>query len=528
MSMPKTTRREWLAAGVVLVVLAAVGFSYVHGRLLYYSDSRTYIEGAESLLAGQGYCVGGKPAVTWPPGYAAILSIPMAMGLGKVAVYKVINLLLALGALAFWWRAFRRMSDKGTALLAAAVGGLFFPWIYYSQTILAELLLAFFVGGAFLAATRYADDERTGDLVWLTLFAMLTPLVKMAGLAFLAGWGYVVFIDRFRAVRLLRERQWRALGISLLAGCVVVAPLTIWCLRNWRLTGSPTGYELGMTAEYLSSVEKIGITHPTLFSRLWVSIRGYTHILIVPDQSGIARVGKLPLVVNLACVALSLSVLVGWGRALACRSRRAGAGMFALYGGLLILNSWYDIRYLLPVMPIYFFYLADGIGLLAGAPMRWLFGRVAVLQPLTRDCVVRWCVLGGLTLAFLAFNVAAPQAKRLRKPTYGPTIQRLYEASAFIKDSDVQGRILTAGGGGFVPLWSGRETVSLLGRLDVDNALESLDIPEDVAFLLLDESKFAPYRERYMEPVVEANSDRLKEVFREGNTIVYEVTGSAM
>ena len=181
MSMPKTTRREWLAAGVVLVVLAAVGFSYVHGRLLYYSDSRTYIEGAESLLAGQGYCVGGKPAVTWPPGYAAILSIPMAMGLGKVAVYKVINLLLALGALAFWWRAFRRMSDKGTALLAAAVGGLFFPWIYYSQTILAELLLAFFVGGAFLAATRYADDERTGDLVWLTLFAMLTPLVKMAG-----------------------------------------------------------------------------------------------------------------------------------------------------------------------------------------------------------------------------------------------------------------------------------------------------------------------------------------------------------
>ena len=82
---------------------------------------------------------------------------------------------------------------------------------------------------------------------------------------------------------------------------------------------------------------------------------------------------------------------------------------------------------------------------------------------------------------------------------------------------------MVAGGAGFVPLWTGRGVQSILRQVGEDRELASTDIPAQVRFLLLDESKFAPYRKKYMAPVVEANAGRLNEVFRQGDTIVYEV-----
>jgi len=519
----KTRRVEWAAVLLVLVILAGTAFSFVHDRISYFSDSRAYIQCAESLAAGEGYSVDGKPAVTWPPCYSGALALLMALGIESVSAFKLLNIVVGLAALALWWRCLRRLTDRVGAVLVLAVSGLFFPWLYYSQTILAEILFSLWAALLFLFAAKFAEEERPGDLVVMTIGAMLAPVTKMAGLAFLAGWLYVVFAHRFRLVRLLAEKRWRAVAGSMAAAALVATPLAAWCIRNWLLTGSPTGYDLGATPEYLYSVEKIGVTDPTLLQRLWISVRGYSHILLVPDQSGIARIGKLPAIVNLACAGVSLAVFVGWLRGMTRRGHRTGAVLFGFLGGLLLLNSWYDIRYLLPIMPLYFLYLADAVGGGAALVARGVRRLVPLPDFLAREECFRWAILFVLAPLFLAFAIVSPQARRLRSPEYEDELQRMYEACRFVKNAEAPGDLLLAGGGGFVPVWSGRKAVSLLGRLDEAGNLKSLDIPDGVRFLLLSETKFAPYREKHMEPLVAANRNRLSEVFRDGDTIVYEV-----
>jgi len=521
----KTTRMEWVAALLVFVVLAGLGLSFVHERISYFSDSKVYLQSAESLAVGKGYAYGGNPEVTWPPVYSAVLAGLMRVGIDSVSSTKILNVLLGLVALLFWWRCLRYLTDRWSALLVVCATGMFFPWVYYSQAILSEMLLSMFVALFFLFAHRFVDEDKPANLVWMTVGAMMAPVTKMAGLAFLVGWGYVVFGRDFRAVRMVAGKRWRAWLVSVLAGIAVVAPLGLWCIRNWLLTGSPTGYDLGVTPEYLYSIEKIGITEPTLFWRVWVSIRGYAHILLLPDQTGIDRIGTLPLVVNVACVGISCAVIVGWFRAMLNRTARTGAVFFGLFGGLLILNAWYDIRYLLPVMPLYVLYLADALGAMGGGVMHGLSRWVPFLKSLADGQWIRRLVVVGLATVFLAFSVASPQSRRLRAREYRGELQRMYEACQFMKDSPETGNVLVAGGPGFVPIWSARPVISLLGRLDDVHALISTDVPDGVRFVLLDESKFAPYREKYMEPVVAANQERLEVVFEKGDTLVYRVRG---
>lgn len=519
----KSIRYEWVMAIVIFLVLIGLSMSFLHDRISYFSDSKVYLKCAESLSSGKGYAHNGMPEATWPPVYSILLSALMFVGVDNIASFKIMNILMGLLALVFWWRHLRCLSDRMTGVLVVFASGVFFPWIYYSHAILAEMLLVLFVSLFFYSAYRYVEKEKTSDLAWMTFAAMMAPVTKMAGVAFLFGWVYVVFLRDFRILRLIIRKQWRILFVLLTAVIALITPLGIWCIRNWLLTGSPTGYELGITSEYLYSIEKIGVTDPTLLKRILIAVRGYSHILLIPDQTGIARIGNLPVVVNVACVSISLAVIIGWIRALTIKMHRIGALFFALYGGLLILNSWYDIRYLLPIIPLYFFYLADGIVLVTMPIVKFVTARFPALSFFNDESLPRRIMLAVFIFAFCAFTIFSPQARRLRSPQYGTVIQRLYKACEFVRNSQTMGNMLVAGGAGFVPLWSGRKVVSLLGRLDEDRALISFDIPDNVGFLLLTESKFAPYREKYMEPLVEANTNRLTEVFRDGETVVYRV-----
>lgn len=99
----------------------------------------------------------------------------------------------------------------------------------------------------------------------------------------------------------------------------------------------------------------------------------------------------------------------------------------------------------------------------------------------------------------------------------------MYEAAVHLRDAPNKGQILVPLGAGFVELWSGRDTFGVLKLLDQSKELKSLEIPTDVRFVLLTESSFVDYRGRYLEPLVEANRDKLKEIYRKGETIIYEV-----
>jgi len=83
---------------VVLITTAGLSASFLHNRPTYMSDTVTYVEGAQSLAAGEGYARGGNPITTWPPGYSLFLSGLVRCGLDSFVAFKALNVVFAAAA----------------------------------------------------------------------------------------------------------------------------------------------------------------------------------------------------------------------------------------------------------------------------------------------------------------------------------------------------------------------------------------------------------------------------------------------
>jgi len=487
------------------------------------SDSATYIACARSLAAFEGYNCGDVPQTYWPPGYPVLLSVPIALGTDSVLALKIVNVVVAAIVMVVFFLVLNRFLRRPEAFLLVAVVGVFFPWVYYTHAIVSDITFAAAVGLFLLAGYRY-ECTRSWRHFWVfTIVAMLAPLVRSAGIALLPAWGFVVFLSGGAFFGEIRSRQWKSVTGHVAMVPVVLLGVAWWFGRNMLLAGAFTTYSVGTTPEYALSLAKIGITDFGLWTRIMVNLRGYVHILVVPDQVSIDRVGSLAAPVRLACYAVSGLVIVGWVRCLVRRACRFAAVTYACYLALLALNTWYDIRYLLPVMVLHFLFIYEGVSFFVELVWRpgLHFGKPELRAKAIAALKYAFLVL--CLLANLGFTLFSSKGAALRSREQKPHIQRLVEACRYIRESETPGRVLVAGGGSFVLAWSGRTVCSSLQLLDADRELKTMELPGDLAFVLLDESKFAPYRQEYLEPLVEANKDRLQEVFRTGDTIVYRV-----
>ncbi len=528
---------------LVLIVAAGLSASFLHNRPTYMSDTVTYVEGAKSLATGGGYFRGGNPITTWPPGYSLCLSALVRCGLDSFVAFKTLNIAFAVLAVGLLLVLFRRFLSIWEASALALATGAFFPWIYYTHTILADIPFALITTAFVLSITLYCLPSTVHRQRWLAIAAFLcaiAPLIRSAGLALIPALAVLPFLRHLTTKSTTSQSSAYSLRFVvcfriLLPTFYVLLPtiflLSAWFLRNHLHTGSILGYSVGVTPEYAFSLEKIGITEPNLLTRIWVNLRGYTHIFVIPDQVGIDRVSKLPLVIHIACAGMWLLIAAGWTKRLLNRAAYPLSITFACYAGLLLLNTWYDIRYVLPVLGLCFLFLYDGISLCISAIIRfvtlhpWPFGSQFPFQlsAFSFQVFLRSAFLALLVAGNFAFSALGPQAATLRSSEYEGELQRMYEACVFIREANEAGEVLVAGGGGFVPVWTGRRVSSLLGLVGGDKQLTSLSIPDGVRFLLLDESKFAPYRKQYMEPVVRENRGRLELAYEAGRTRVYRV-----
>jgi hypothetical protein len=500
--------------GVLGLILLPLGF--LHDRLLFMSDSLTYIGAARSLASGGGYMDHGVPVTVWPPGYSVVLAALMMAGSDTVVGYKGLNVVLGLLAALVHVRLFARFAGRGTAWLAVLAGATMFPWVFYMQAVLAEMLFALAAALFLFAGARATENGGWRWFLLATGAAAVAPVVRLAGVALWVPW----FLLALREGGLLGNGKtvaWGRLARAALAGLAVIAPFGIFLLRNLVLTGHMTGYALGSSAEYDLSLRKVGIEHATLFLKVWFNLRGYLHILVVPDQVGIARIGTLSPWVHMACAMAWACIGLGGVRLGKSRGGRWTMLAVAAYLAMLLFNSWYDIRYLVPILPVLALCMAQGVGILAcGAARRIPFLGERLSQP--RVSAAFLSLLLGANLVFL---LASPQAKRLRSREYSGDVQRLYEACRFVAQRPEPGRVLVAGGGGFEAFWSGREACSILSLIDASTGAVNTAVPRDVAFIIADETEFSPYRQAYLEPLLAANSGRVEVAYSAGGTRVY-------
>jgi hypothetical protein len=195
-------------------------------------DDAVYVILAKSLATGQGYRylnLPGAPAAShFPPAYPVFLSMLWRMWPvfpDNVLLFKFANaVLLVIGywALARLLRLHSGLSGTA-ASITAAVAMVSLPMLFVSTLLLSETLFLVVVIIALVVAQRlFAENATTRDAVAAGVMFGLATLVRVPGVALVAGAG----------VCLLMRRRRRDATIVIVAAAIVLLPWQIWSGRH--------------------------------------------------------------------------------------------------------------------------------------------------------------------------------------------------------------------------------------------------------------------------------------------------------
>jgi 4-amino-4-deoxy-L-arabinose transferase-like glycosyltransferase len=195
-----------------------------------FDDPDNYLPLARSLVAGEGYALGGRPTAYRPPLYPILLS-PFVLVLGNQSLLGVALLHLALGGATVWLTA---AAAKGSGMpavrqaLAALIVASDPVLVWQSRSVMTE------TPSAFLVALTLAGTIRRGwsGAVLGGLGLGLLALCRPSGIA---AAGLVI-----AAALLVPPGSWRE---RLLRGGLIAAALVLcllpWTIRNAYVIGEP-------------------------------------------------------------------------------------------------------------------------------------------------------------------------------------------------------------------------------------------------------------------------------------------------
>lgn len=306
-----------------LVILAAAGAAVLRYAtpegLGLVNDSAAYINGARSLLAGNGYArITGdgnlSPITHFPPLYSLLVA---AFCLFSAAVFEAaatLNLALFAGnILLAGWLALRLTRRAWPALLAAVLFAASEALLRVHSFALSEPLFIFLTLAALICLSFYfsAAGGRTAALLGAGAFAALAYLTRYVGAALFATVLLVILFHR---------KGWKArLADAGLFFAGVLAPVLAWSLRNLLQAGSATNRQWGW--------------HPIALSEWLEGLRNFWAFLL-PSRFGLYE--RLPEAVWSVLLAVLLAGLLGWLAWRAARLTKTGgearAWMAALIG----------------------------------------------------------------------------------------------------------------------------------------------------------------------------------------------------
>lgn len=323
-------RSALVLAACALLVLAFAPAQYF-GRQ---EDDLMVFLAARALTLGR-YCAltsPGCPAITMvSPLWPALLA-PLAAFCERTGPFQAAAaLLLALTPVAVWaW--LRRRSDETTALLGAALFASC-PLVLSQSGVLMTEVPFIALSLAALAASEESRAPLTGAL------GAALVLTRSAGLAMLPGLAAPFFA----------RRRWGPAAVVVLPGAFAFAAWTLWCRAR---TGS-----LGKLSIAAATYSGAGVSAP--LRALARNARWYASEIggcFLP-----ARLADGPMATLLG---LALGAAAAYGLVRALRKRRDDPAAWSLLGSAALLSLWgwqYE-RYLLPLIPLAIWALAQGLG----------------------------------------------------------------------------------------------------------------------------------------------------------------------
>ena len=338
-----------VAAAAVLGAALVLAREATYGVMLAH-DSITYVAAARNLLSGEGLLLhNGRFYVVQPPLYPLLLA---AASLGILDPYDVAG---PVNAAVFGLTTFvvgqylrTRLESRFLAVWASLAVALSVPMAELSSWALSGAAFILLATLALVQTDRFLAGGRTRSLVLAAVFTAMACQTRYIGAALAVLVGLLLLFSG-RGGASLPRRAGRAAVFSL----VVAAPMGLWLLRNYLLTGTLTGDRLPS-----------GYTLPTLLGEMFGRLLHGGLLYLDPPWVRWLSLAALAL----AAMALAAAVLAALAAAalghVSARGRRAPSDWrpFHVFGGfglaylaaLFSIMLWVDVlsvqsRFLVPL-----------------------------------------------------------------------------------------------------------------------------------------------------------------------------------
>lgn len=210
-------RRWFIAAGVLIAALYLLGCTPLWRPT---PDSALYLALGKSLARGEGFTFNGSVNTSVTPGFPAILAaLRLAFGEGLLAANLFVAL-CGLGSILAAYGTLARLTDRATALAAAAVAAICYKYYEYSHTILTDVSFSLLFWLTAYCALRML----AGRWIWLAAVAALSAaavMLRAPGVLLMLPMAAAVLLHRASG-QCLRRRLAAAAAIAVAASAVML------------------------------------------------------------------------------------------------------------------------------------------------------------------------------------------------------------------------------------------------------------------------------------------------------------------
>ena len=226
-----------------------------------YNDSAAYLSAARNLSSGKGPVIlhsSGKisPVLEFPPLYPFLLSILGINTLNPNSVIQVLNSFLFACTILLFSRILFLSTGSGiTAILASAFFASTQLMLSTFTSAMSEPLFIFLLVSALAAFTDFIKSRKNFSFTVLCVTSALLPLARIAGILFVGGFGFLLFL--FSPQKNILSRINKALIYFFFA----FIPSLLWFVVRFMTYGKVGGkrFELRFLTvkTFLRSVRKI-------------------------------------------------------------------------------------------------------------------------------------------------------------------------------------------------------------------------------------------------------------------------------
>ena len=504
-------RKEILFRVLLVASILTVSSLYllaVSGYWKITPDSTTYVMAAESIAAGNGYSIQGKPVPVVPPVTSLVFSLGFLLFPGSYLALNSIVAVLTLCSLLLAFILFKSATDTNDALVLILMSLGSTVLFMYSTYLLSDVVYLFFSLLALVLIQLPVKKDRTWPLEMLTgLVVLAACMTRIVGLALVAAMIGAALISWFA-----RRAVPTAVQATMLM--IVMAIVFLWEYRSTLLGNS--NFKLFLQNE--PWIEEAGYASVTdLAMRFFKNLDRYESIITIFDNDMLGRFRALQRYFAMLALLFLITGLV--------ISTAKLPNVLAIYT---VIYLWLiatfqgeaGTRYFVPVLPFLFYYAFFGFQFIKDNARRFIG---PILPPLLSTAVACYVV------TYLVFGLAymkraipeqhqSPFGLYVIKYGYNYDTQRL---AMWLKEHSAHSDSYLTQHPDMMDIMTERKGYDLPLTHNPQKLLDLL-VQNGIRYVLADKKK--PEAQRYLFPVIAAHPNDFSLIKDEKKASLYRVT----